>query len=244
MFSAETLNNALGALAAMENVATTDKSASANALLDDVQTRADVLSSLSTEELVKRALNRFMRDRNTDAILRGLDRSCGADSVKCAAALTLIGDVDEKDEMIQALQKRAFAGMAANAAKSVGPSFLRSLISGLRGGGEAAVATGRTALRKGLTGAGLLGAGAVAGQVGTEGGVGPAWTNIRNRVFGAPDPFAGHGPMLAQQLANRGDSSTLIALMRAAQAPGGPLPDYWLEELQRALAYRRYPWAA
>lgn len=227
----------------MEAAPAAAKSAATNDSLDDVRTRADALSSLSTEDLVKRALNRFMRGRSTDAILVGLNRGCKTDEVKCAAALELIGDVDDKDEMVQALQKRAFGGMAAQVARRTGPSIFRSLMSGLRSSGQAAAATGRSAVRHGLIGAGLLGAGAAAGQIGTEGGVAPAWTNVRNRVFGAPDPFAGQGPMLAQQLANRGDSSTLIALMRAAQAPGGQLPDYWLDELQRALAYRRYPWA-
>lgn len=224
------------------STSTTEKSAAADPL-DDAQTRAESLSSLSTEDLVKRALNRFMRNRNADALLRGLSRSGANDSVKCAAVLSLLDDVDEKDELIQALHKRAFAGYAAQLARAAPPSVFRAILSGLRGGGQAAATVGRSALRKGLTGAGLAGAGAAAGAIGMAGGVQPAMRSARDRIFGAPDPFYGQGPALAQQLANRGDSSTLLALMRTAQQ-GGQLPDFWLDELQRALAYRRYPWSS
>lgn len=81
--------------------------------------RFEELSTLTTEDLVKRALQRFLSDRNTDSIFLGIKRASDDDVVIAATALKLAegtkqaGTPDDA-ALLLALEKRAFVGKLIN----------------------------------------------------------------------------------------------------------------------------------
>lgn len=69
------------------------------------------LSSLSTEDLVKRALQRFLRGRNTDSILRGIKQASVDDNILAKSALVILNEKEvslpEEASLAACLEKRA-----------------------------------------------------------------------------------------------------------------------------------------
>lgn len=145
-------------------------------------------STLSTEDLVKRALQRFLKHRNIDNIVEGMKSASNNERVWAKAAADFIGpqlDHDDPDTaaMNGELCKRAELGSAARIARSLsrrgaaaGRGAAVDIATGLpmRGAG-AGMANELGAVGKGLggtaAGAGMASVGGELGSAAREGGL-------------------------------------------------------------------------
>lgn len=227
----------LAAAAAVDNeLVAMCKSAGVNdedaAFVEKFARSFEYATSLSTEELVKRALQRFADKRDPDAVFRGISSVARDDRTKCAAVCTLLSEQDVREDpeaaaMLAALEKsavnptaivkqlpRVFSGAASHAGPAVRqlrPTGLATKLKWLAGG--AAV---------------------------------PSAIYGGSKAYESYGPSSGYnkfmqqyGPILAKDFSRRGNVSALLQMMREM---GGNVDPKMYDMLERAFAFRRNPW--
>lgn len=204
------------------------------------------VSGLTTEDLVKRALRRFVNGRDTDAIYRGISKSTDDDQVKCAAACRFIDQQDlrelpEDAALLATLEKKSGLGnaivkyvpQAFRGAQRAVPEFIdvasRTITPAANKSGGW---LGKMLGIGGIAGAGA--AGGVAGTVGLDRGL--KWFD---RNYG---PQAGRRQILDSlnmgDLSRGGNAQMIAQMMRQT----GKYDPAMMDALERALMFRRNPW--
>lgn len=154
------------------------------------------LSGLCTEDLVKRALQRFLKGRNTDSILRGVKRASDDETIWARSALVLLDGqeipVAEDAALVAGLEKRAswLKAVIPGAGKLIAGGA-----KGLWGGLKPMLSEGGRAAAGGASRAGGA-ARAAAGGASRAGGAGQAgrWASLgRTRALQTAPQTAGHG---------------------------------------------------
>ena len=218
-------------------------------------------TDLSTEDLVKRALNRFLKERNTDSILKGINKKASDDTSKCFSTLCMLSDCAMPEDtdsraLLGALEKRAFGlgglgaraigGFGNKALSKIAPSFmggLRNKVVQLFGGG--AGQAGRVAGAVGGAGRSAMGGiGKALGFAGAGYGAakapewvdqyGPAGAERRGRQAA----FGEIAPMLMQMAADQGRPELVFQALRQSGHLGDLSQDQ-MDAMTQALIYAR-----
>lgn len=215
-------------------------------------------SGLSTEDLVKRALRRFVKDRDTDAILKGIKNATDNDQIKCAAVCRLIDqqdltDLPEDAALLASLEKQAVGG-AGRAVGTAITKYAPRIFGGASrgagavggGGGRPVIDASFRVLDKGARSGGMMrGLGKLIPGLAVGGGVygGAKGGEHLYNTYGAPagkrQMMEQFGPMMAQGFSRGGNPQAIVQMMRQM---GDNYDPQMLDMLERAMSFRRNPW--